>query len=352
MSESETTVPMRYATFIEGPPRLDMFDLTHTVDGLASILVCPWVVVTGESGATYNVMRAIGMEDKNQSLNFGSYRGADTFDTNAPLAVSFADQPVIEDFWHERGPASVAYAGSTFRYECFEDKVSWSEAGGRIKLGVTPLGDVCSLRIPEQSGLPHPFLYRSFFGTVTGEIDSDPVVGLYQLDHIYSRPEINFRESGWADLVHNYWMNWLIEYEDGTREGGHAWQGMPGTDFTAAHHVSNGVSTARPDARMEYHRTERGSIDSLVLELGQDLRVEFQQQGSFDWPIHTYGVAASTSRDKPIKRSWCYMENMPVNWGLVEEYQLVAAKLRGRYPSLQKVLEGSKVVDGRLVFPS
>lgn len=341
---------MRYATFMEGQPRLDMFNLGRSPEGFGSVMVCPWVVVTGESGAFYNVMRSVGMEDKNEALNFGSYRGADKFDQNAPLAISFKDQPVVEPFAQETGDDYVAYVGKTFRYECREDKVLWDEAGGRVKLEITPFGQVCSFKIPEQSGIPHPFFYRSFFGQVTGVIDGDPVTGLYQMDHIYSRPELNFRESGWADLVHNYWMNWLVEYEDGSVEGGHAWQGMPGTNFTAAHHVVDGVSTARPDAKMTFHRTERGSIDSLTLELGSDLRVDFEQKGTFDWPIHTYGVAASTSRGKKIARSWCYMENMPTNWVKVENLQLAHAELYGRYPSLQPILEGARIEDGAIVF--
>jgi hypothetical protein len=125
---------------------------------------------------------------------------------------------------------------------------------------------------------------------------------------------------------------------------------MPGLDFTAAHHVVDGVSRARPDAAMTLHRTERGSIDSLTLDLGGELHIEFEQQGSYDWPIHTYGTKARVSRDKTVARSWCYMENMPLNWGLVEEYQLVSARLKGRYPSLQRVLEGASVVDGRIVY--
>src|SRR5205085_7012562 len=77
-------------------------------------------------------------------------------------------------------------------------------------------------------------------------------------------------EMGMLTKLHNVWLNWLVEYEDGGYEGGYAWRGRPGTGFAAAHHVVDGVSTARSDAEVVTHFTGRGSVSRVDLALGQD----------------------------------------------------------------------------------
>ncbi|MGO4385528.1 hypothetical protein AB4Y80_15025 [Specibacter sp. RAF43] len=319
--------------------------------GLGSVLLSTWFVVTGESGATYNMLRAVeAPEDRQASLNFGLYRGVDTFDTNAPLHIPFKEHPVIEPFVTKSTKDSIIYEGKGFRYEFFADRVEWEEAGGRVKITARPLGDVCSFHIPEQKGFPHPFAFRSNFAKAEGFIDGDPVEGLYQMDCIYSRPELTLRDTRFVDSFEHHWFNWLVEYEDGSLEGGHAWNGRPKADFTAAHHYVDGQSTARRDANLQISRTERGSIDKIVLDLGDDLHIEFAQQGTFDWPSHTYGVVSSISRDKKVVRSWNYMESYPLNWSDVEDYQVSHKNLYGKHPSLQKMLDGAYIKDDYIVF--
>jgi hypothetical protein len=170
--------------------------------------------------------------------------------------------------------------------------------------------------------------------------------------YIYSRPDAMWTEIGMLTKLHNLWLNWLVEYEDGSYEGGYAWRGRPGTGFAAAHHVIDGVSVARSDARVVPHFTERGSVRSVELHLGDEVSVDLPQAGSTDWPPHTCGTRASTSRGKRVARSWNFTEFFPLNWQAVADYQEAHRRLFGRYPSFQRLMTGVRIEDQRLVFPA
>ena len=342
---------LRYVTYLE-EPTLGSYRLDYCPrDGLATVLICPWVVVTGESGATYNVMRALPLPDAGVSVSFGAYRGSDRLEEPSPLVYSFEDFAAVQRYRVVQSRDAILYAGGSFSLALGVSAYDWTEAGGRVALHAERLGQACTFWAPEQPGLVHPLLSRSHLGKVDGTIDGDPVAGIFMCDVIYSRPGLSFKETRFTRDLHNYWMNWLVEYEDGSLEGGFAWRGQPGTGFAAAHHFVDGISSARSDARLTIERTERGTMRRVILALGDDLSVDFDQHGSTDWPIHTYGTVRRISRDKPVRRSWNYSENFPLNWGDVEDYQAAYARLHGRYPSLQGLLEGARVIDERIAFP-
>lgn len=341
---------MRYYTYLE-EPTLDSFRLDHCPrDGMASVLICWWVNVTGASGATYNAMRAVQVPDAGTSMNFGAYRGTGELDEPGRLVFPFRDHPATESYWVEQEPAAVVYAGRSFRMSVGVSDYSWTEADGRMQFDAQRLGQACTFWVPRQSGFDHPVLSRSQFAKAAGVIDGDPVEGIFMIDNIYSDPGLTFRETEFTTKLHNYWMDWLVEYDDGTYEGGFAWRGQPGTGFAAAHHIIDGESRARSDARIDVTRTDRGTMHKVTLSLGDDLRIAFDQHGSYDWPIHTYGTAATTSTGRRVVKSWNYSENFPLNWGLVEEYQAASAALYGRFPSLERLLAESKVAEEALTI--
>jgi hypothetical protein len=341
---------MRYVTYLEDPT-LEAYRMDHSPrDGLGSVLICWWVNVTGESGTTYNVMRAVELPGKGESMNFGAYRGTGALDEAGELVFSFREHPAIEPYWVEQAQDAVVYGGPSFRLGIGVDECEWSEASGRVSIEARRLGQACTFWVPAQPGFEHPVLSRSYFARASGQIDGDPVEGIFMVDAIYSSPGLTFRETEFSIKLHQYWMDWLVEYEDGGYEGGFAWRGMPGTGFAAAHHIVDGRSRARNDARISVARTERGTMETVELALGKEMTVSFDQHGSYDWPIHTYGTATTSSRDRAIARSWNYSENFPLNWGLVEDHQAASAALYGRYPSLQRILAGARVVDGAISF--
>lgn len=340
---------MRYQVFLE-EPSLDAHRLGYSPrDGYATILVGIWAVLTGESGATYNLMRGLPLPDTCTALNFGAYVGNGVLDEHPELAFSFTDHPVLENFAEEQAKDAVVYAGPSFRLEIGLDRYRWTDAKGKVELEARTLGKPCTFFVPAQGDFEYPIMARSHLAKVTGTFDGDPVEGVLNLDHYYSTPGVNFRELGVTAKLHNYWMNWLVEYEDGDLEGGFAWRGMPRTGFGAAHHFVDGKSVARSDARIAVERTELGSMKKVTLRLGDDVTVEFGQHGSFDWPLHTYGTVSTISRHRKVAKSWNYSENFPLNWGVIAEYQEAHAALYGRYPSLQGLFKGARVVDGNIV---
>lgn len=344
---------MRYTHYLSPAPTVDSYRLSHQpAAGLATVLISPWVVVTGASGSTYQFMRAYSLPEPTSVVNFGAFRGTGELDKQAPLVYSFAEHPVVETFQISEDPTGVSYSTPTHSLRLGTDEFRWIDAHGRIDLTATLLGRPCTFDVPAQPGVPHPLMSRSHLGRVAGTIDGDTVEGIWMHEHNYSRPGLSFRETELTQVLHNYWMNWLVEYDDGTLEGGYAWRGRKGTGFAAAHHYVDGVSRARSDARITVQHTERGSIELLTLQLGNDLEVVFEQHGSLDWPLHTYGTVRSISRDKSVVRSWNYSEQFPGNWGLVEEYQLSYAKLFGRYPSLQGLLSGASLINNTLTWQS
>lgn len=211
----------------------------------------------------------------------------------------------------------------------------------------TRLGQACSFWVPPQPGWPHGLLDRSHLCTVSGTIDGDPVEGTFMDDHLYSAG-VSMRQAGFAGTIENYWMQWLVEYEDGSLEGGSAWRGQPGLGFARAHHYLDGHSRARRDGRIEVARTESGSISQMTLSF-PEVSFTFGQEGSYDGPFHTYGRVASCSREKTIAKSWHYVENWPVNMYDIEDYQAAHLRLYGRPLSMRRVVEGARFENGALV---
>jgi hypothetical protein len=80
---------MRYYTYVE-EPTLDSYRLDYWPrDQLGTVLICPWVVVTGKSGAVYHSMRALPLPDKQTTVNLGTYRATGQLDEAGELMYSF-----------------------------------------------------------------------------------------------------------------------------------------------------------------------------------------------------------------------------------------------------------------------
>jgi hypothetical protein len=344
---------MRYHCYLEDEPTLEHYRLSHEPrHGYGPVFLCPFVVLTSESGDMYNAMRGIQGQSKGTAMNYGVYRLDGGLDEQCPMHYSYRDFPVSEPYWVAEDRDAISYVGETFRFDFGVDAYAWWDAGGRVDLRARRLGQVCTFWIPEQPGYDHPQMLRSHLGKATGTIDGEPVEGLFMLDYIYSRPEAMWSEMGMLTKLHNLWLNWLVEYDDGSLEGGYAWRGRPGTNFAAAHHFADGTSTARTDARLTTETTDRGTIRSVQLGLGDTVSLELAQRGSCDWPLHTCGTVASISREKTIARSWNYTEYFPLNWPAVADYQAAHHALFGRYPSFQRLMRGARIEDELLVFPA
>jgi hypothetical protein len=342
---------MRYHVYLEDEPTLESYRLSHRPrENYAPVFICPFVVLTDGSGRMYNAMRGIQGQSKNETLNMGVYRLDGRLDAQCPVLFPYADNPISERYSITESADTVSYVGDTWRYDFGVDEYRWIDGGGRMDLTAKRLGQVCTFWVPEQDGYEYPQMLRSHLGKATGTIDGEPVEGLFMLDYIYSRPDAMWTEMGMLTKLHNLWLNWLVEYEDGSYEGGYAWRGRPGTGFTAAHHVVDGVSSARSDAEVRTQVTERGTVSKVDLGLGRDTTLVLEQLGSTDWPLHTCGTVSSTNRDKKIVKSWNFTESFPLNWHTVADYQAAHHALFGRYPSFARLMQDARVEDQRLVF--
>jgi hypothetical protein len=300
---------LRYHVYVEAEPTLESYRLSHDPrNGYSPVFICPFVVLTDADGNLYNAMRGIQGQHKGAAHNYNVYKLNGVLDEQCPMVYPWKEVPVSEPYWVAEDRDAVSYIGSTFRFDFGVDR------------------------------------YR-------GTIDGTPVEGLFMLDYIYSRPDAMWTEMGMLTKLHNLWLNWLVEYEDGSLEGGYAWRGRPGNGFAAAHHYVGGVSTARSDAVLTTARTERGTVSGVELRLG-DLVVDLEQHGSCDWPLHTCGTVRAISGGRgAIAKSWNYTEAFPLNWWAVADYQAAHKALFGTYPSFQRLMRGARVdEDQMLVF--
>jgi hypothetical protein len=343
---------MRYHVYLEEEPTLASYRISHQPRaGYGPVFICPFIVVTDADGGMYNAMRGVQGLDKGTALNYGTYRLDDQLDAQCPLLYPYSDFPVSERYWVTEDRDAVSYVGNSFRLDFGPSSYRWEDAGGEVGIEAERLGQVCTFWIPEQDGYEYPQMLRSHLAKASGTIGGIPVEGLFMLDIIYSRPDAMWSEMGMLTKLHNLWINWLVEYDDGALEGGYAWRGRPGNGFAAAHHFRDGVSTARSDAVLTTETTERGTITDVKLRLGRDVEVDLLQRGSTDWPLHTCGTAKSTSSGKQVVKSWNYTEYFPLNWSDVADFQAAHKNLFGVYPSFQRLMAGARIEDQKLVFP-
>lgn len=341
---------MRYYVYLEDEPTLDCYRLHHEPrTGLAPVFICPFVVLTDEEGGMYNAMRGIQGESKGTTMNYGIYKLDGKLDQQLKMYVPFSELPVKEPYWVEESPGTVSIASEYFKLDFSPRSFGWKDASGRLDLKAELLGQVCTFWIPEQEGYDHPQMLRSHLGKAEGTLDGRKVEGLFMLDYIYSRPESMWKEMGMLTHLHNLWMNWLVEYEDGSLEGGYAWRGRPGNGFAAAHHYADGISKARSDARLTTETTERGTIKTVTLELGDSVKVELEQLGSLDWPLHTCGVVKSVSGRPPVKKSWNYTEYFPVNWPQVADFQAAYEGLYGKPVSFRRLMQKGRIDENEML---
>jgi hypothetical protein len=342
---------LRYSVYLE-EPTLDSYRLSYCPrEDYAVAFICPFAVVTDASGKMYNSLRGLDGEVKGLATNYGFFELNGQLDESGPLLYSYREIPNMEPYWVKESADSVHYIGKNFQFDFRVDGYDWYDAKGRWELTTKRLGQACTFWVPAQGEYKLPQMLRSHMAKATGTINGERVEGLFMLDIIYSHPATTFFEVPMVTKLHNLWLNWLVEYTDGSYEGGYAWRGRPGTGFAAAHHVVGGVSTGRTDAVIESTYTERGTVKKNILHLGNEVTVELAQYGNCDWPIHSCGHVVSTSRDKEIAKSWNYTEFMPLNAQEMMTFQQTYREFIGQAPRLGRIYKEALVRDGYLVFP-
>ena len=214
---------MRYLVYLEAEPDLDAYRLHHAPRAnLAPVFICPFLVVTGESGAIYNSMRGIQATEQGPGDEHGHLQAQRRPRCAVPDALPVVGRASRRALLDRRGLAMRSPTDPTI--------FGWTSACTTSTGGKTPTAPRRRARAAPRSGLhllgaqqpgyDHPQMLRSHLGLPTGVIDGDPVTGLFMLDYIYSFPGAMWTEMGMLTKLHNLWLNLLVEYEDGGYEGG------------------------------------------------------------------------------------------------------------------------------------
>jgi len=274
----------------------------------------PGCIVTGKSGKRYFFMLTIGTAAQPFTMFTNADVISDTgFDRSAPDIV--AEIPMREPLpftWERVGEEVIINADKIGKVHFRANGYDWFGFGDRIHLHVEHLGDACSYFIPGQSGVTNPVWHQSNVGWVTGHIDGDEIEGFSLLDLAWSPPDTT-----WFDIeifrdIQKHWTMWVVEYENGRRDGGYAWCGKPGWKFDAGHYVEDGHTTATQTAitTPTYHET--GVPEAIRIDYG-DYWVECEYDCLADWPLHPIGRVKATSTGLPIAKSYTMTEWIPDN---------------------------------------
>jgi hypothetical protein len=146
---------VRYVVYLEEEPELGAYRLHHGPRaGLAPVFICPFIVVTGASGAMYNSMRGVQGNEKGSVMNMGTYRLNGVLDEQCPMLFPWSDAPVSEPYWVVEDRDAVSYASAHFRLDCGVSDYRWEDAGGRLDVRARRLGQVCTFWVPEQPDWP------------------------------------------------------------------------------------------------------------------------------------------------------------------------------------------------------
>lgn len=189
----------------------------------------------------------------------------------------------------------------------------WVDFGGKIDLTVTQKGDGVFFWIPRQDRIDCPIYHQSQTGLVEGYVDGDPVFGLSLLDYVWARPNQSWVLTEAFLEIEKHWTMWLVEYEDGTFDGGYAWSAKPPLIFDAGHLIQNEVSTGCQTAVTTPTFGDAGLPEHLHIDYGGQYAVELGFTHLADFPFHPVGHVESTSAGKPIKRSIAVTEWVPDN---------------------------------------
>ena len=143
------------------------------------------------------------------------------------MLFPYKENPVAEPYSVTETADVVSYVGQSWRLDFGVDRYRWGDAGGRLDADTRRLGQVCTFWVPSSRGTTTRRCCARTSGMAKGRSTAIRSDGLFMLDYIYSFPGAMWTEMGMLTKLHNVWLNWLVEYEDGGYEGGYAWRGPP-----------------------------------------------------------------------------------------------------------------------------
>jgi hypothetical protein len=140
-----------------------------------------------------------------------------------------------------------------------------TEAGGEVDLRFTALGPAMEYLCP---GEVEDGLYASEFCEVEGTVQGTAVRGFGGMDIAWGPPGIGWTQSKIYTLLEEYWVVFVNEFEDGTREYGVAVDGT--ADFSVGFLVRNRVPRHIGGAEIAMQRSADGFPTAAAITLGTE----------------------------------------------------------------------------------
>jgi hypothetical protein len=84
---------------LEAEPTLDSYRLNYQPwTNYSAVFICPFLVLTSESGDMLNLMRGIQWQQKVEAVNFGIYKLDGRLDQQCPMYYPLSEVPLVEPY--------------------------------------------------------------------------------------------------------------------------------------------------------------------------------------------------------------------------------------------------------------
>ena len=286
----------------------------------------PCQALVGESGNRYWFMLTIGSGGKPTiSISDASViREPGLTSRSSPLLIDGSALRTWHRYEYEEAGDRLEFRFPSGGHLIMDPRqYHWVDFDGRIDLTVTQHGDGVFFRIPVQDRIDCPIYHQSQTGLVEGHVDGDPVFGLSLLDYVWGKPATPWVLTEAFLEIEKHWTMWLVEYEDGTFDGGYAWSAKPPYIFDCGHLIRDEVSSGCQSAVTTPTFGESGLPERLHIDYGGQYEVELEFTHLADFPLHPIGHVVATSNPKPMKRTIAVTEWVPDN---------IADLIHGRVP--------------------
>ncbi|MFI5394277.1 MAG: hypothetical protein ACHQ9S_01980 [Candidatus Binatia bacterium] len=289
-------------------PAAETYYRTHRPHGLAHQSTWLWSCVNDDRGQYYAITREFKVEAT--TLAVVSRLEPDPSRESARLYTNLYLGIVLHDVDTAAGRVRVssypAKGTLPFFAEIQPQHYHHVEAGGEVDLHYSALGPAMEYFCP---GELEDGLYASEFCEVTGSMQGRPVRGFGGMDIAWGPPGIGWTQSKIYTLLEEYWVVFVNEFDDGTREYGVAVDGT--ADFSVGFLVRDGVPTHLGGADIVMQRSADGFPTAATITLGSE-RYQFtttarvaQIKGLMQW---ANGEMVGGNGAKSARRRFAWIE--------------------------------------------
>jgi hypothetical protein len=248
-------------------PTAQTYQRTHRPHGLTHQGTWVWSCVADDTGQQYAVTREFKVEATTlavvSKLEPDTGRDSPRLYTNLYLGI------IQHDIDAATGSVRVrsypAKGTLPFSVDIEPQRYHHTEAGGEVDLRFTALGPAMEYVCP---GELEDGVYASEFCEVEGAVQGRPVRGFGGMDIAWGPPGIGWTQSKIYTLLEEYWVVFVNEFDDGTREYGVAVDGT--ADFSVGFLVRNGVPLHIGGARIDMQRSADGFPAAAAITLGAE----------------------------------------------------------------------------------